>query len=238
MGGVFDFLRKIAAEIQANPLYQAVTSYDAQRAYALIALVSASALCIWFAVRLLKRLHNDTRLPTLINQLKIPGRQPSRDEAIQRQKERRLEVSRRFTAQTTTRIARTAGLGVFIPFSSLLIVTAFGDWFFPAGPVLVERATGEPIRDPTAFQLALFATDLFLIGGFNDVFEVFEINLGQAAHASSNLVYAVLILAFRIVADLFVLTLVFYTGRTFWNWRLANKEAVSIAKRAHAADGD
>jgi hypothetical protein len=80
-----------------------------------------------------------------------------------------------------------------------------------------------------------FAIDLFLKGGLNDVIEVFELDFGSVRHAADNHLYASVILLFRLVADLFVISLIFYTARTSWNWRTASRMVTREARLRHEA---
>ncbi|MDQ7077234.1 MAG: hypothetical protein Q9M45_05260, partial [Robiginitomaculum sp.] len=183
------------------------------------------------AIRLLKSLHVLTRIETLLKELKIPGRPPTRKEAIQAQLERRLENVKNYISQTTKKISLTMLFGVIIPLSVVLIITLYGNWFFPHTPVLIDRATGAAIENPSLLQIIVFATDLFLKGSLNDIMEGFNKDIGPVSYATSNILYTIFVIFFRMAADLFVATLVFFVGRTMWNWRAANRQAMKIATK-------
>lgn len=193
-----------------------------------------SLAAVWTARRPLRALHNETTLENLLKRLRISGTKPTRAQTIEAQKQRKLEHARAYSAASIGRIAYTFVLGVGVPFAAVLIITAQGSWLFPQAPVLVDALTRSHIAHPDTAQLTAFAVDLFLKGGLNDVIEVFELDFGSVRHASDNLLYASYILLFRLVADLFVLSLIFYAGRTAVNWRTASRRVMQDAAAQHS----
>jgi len=77
---------------------------------------------------------------------------------------------------------------------------------------------------PDGGQLALFGLDLLAKGGLNDFFEVFDLRVGQIGHSPDNYLFSSYVLVFRLVADLFVISLLVYAVRTFWAWRQVTAE--------------
>lgn len=230
MQDVVDFLIAAWGAVSVSAAYLALTSDQALRAYALAGVFLASAWAVWTAMKPLRGLHQETKLEHLLARLRIPGPRPTRRQSIEAQMERKLSEAECYAATTSARIGLTFLLGVAVPFSAILLVTACGDWFFPTMPVLVDIASQTAIHHPSAAQLGTFALDLFLKGGLNDVIEVFELDIGTVRHAASNLPYAGLILLFRFVADLFVVSLVFYALRTGYNWRQAARQVMREAQ--------
>jgi hypothetical protein len=217
--------------ISESYAYKTATAPFALRIYAFLGLATITIIAVLYAIKLLKNLHVLTRIETLLEELKIPGRRPTREEAIQAQLERRLEKVRRYISQTTGNISLTMLFGVIVPLSGVLIITLYGDWFFPNSPVLIDRTSGASISNPSTFQIVVFATDLFFKGSLNDLFEAFNWNIGQVTNATTNILFTLFVLGFRIAADLFVAILIFYIGRTMLNWRAANRQAMKIATK-------
>lgn len=209
---------------------RALSTVTMQRAYAFAAALLLTGLAVRIAYPLLRFLHNHTRYHALLARLRIPGPAPSRAASIAAQRKRKLETAREYSAHTIGTILLVFLLGVGVPFAVVMTVTWQGSWLFPDMPVLIDAVSREPVETPSLAQLAGFAADLFLKGGLNDLFEVFEWEIGQLRHASTNLGYSGFILLFRVIADVFVLSLVFYAGRTLWHWRRASIQVMREAR--------
>ncbi|TGY90065.1 hypothetical protein E5163_02755 [Marinicauda algicola] len=235
MEDVLALLAGLVEAVRSSRVYEGLTSYTAQRIYALAGMLLITGLAVLTAIGPLRGLHRETDYETLVKRLKIPGPEPSRAATIAAQKARKLETARDYAQCTIGRIAITALLGVVLPFAAILTVTWQGGWFFPGQPVLVEAGSRTPIPHPDAGQLSAFGLDLLLKGGLNDVIETFEWEIGQVRHAATNYPYATLILLFRLVADLFVISLLFYAGRTALNWRRASAEVMREAQNRELA---
>ncbi len=221
----------VLKSISESQVYKAATTPFALRLYAFLGLAIITIVAVRYAIQLFRVLHNETRFETLLKELRIPGPRPTREESIQAQLERRMERVQRYISQTTSKISLTMLFGVVVPLSAVLIITLYGNWFFPYSPILIDRGSGAPISNPSTVQITKFALDLFIKGGLNDFSEGFNWNIGQVSNATSNTLFTFFVIGFRITADLFVATLVFYVVRTMWNWRAANRQAMKFAKQ-------
>ncbi len=220
----------IAQSIMESELVGQLTTAAMQRVYAFALAVLVTGLAVRIAYPLLRFLHNQTRYDELVRRMRIPGPEPTRAATIAAQRARKLNTARSYSAKTIGTIILVFLLGVGVPFASVMTVTWYGDWLFPGMPVLIDAVSREPVEAPNLTQLAGFAADLFVKGGLNDLFEVFEWEIGQLRHASDNWGYSSFILLFRVVADVFVLSLVFYAGRTLWHWRRASIHVMRHAR--------
>jgi hypothetical protein len=215
--------------LSESQVYKAATKPFALRLYAFIGLAIITIIAVRYAIKLFTLLHNETRFETLLKELRIPGPRPTREESIQAQLERRMERVQRYISQTTSKISLTMLFGVIVPLSAVLIITLYGNWFFPHSPVLIDRGSGAPILNPSTLQITKFALDLFIKGGLNDFSEGFNWNIGQVSNATSNILFTIFVIGFRIAADLFLFTLLYFLWRTWRNWKAANREALRLA---------
>jgi len=235
MDDLINNVAEVLRAISQSQVYKTATTPFALRLYAFLGLAFLTTIAILYAIKLFRILHNETRFEVLLKQLRIPGPRPTREETIQAQLDRRVESVKKYISQTTSKIAITMVLGVFLPLAVILIITSYGSWFFPDSPVLVDRNSGASISNPSTFQMIVFATDLFLKGSLNDILEGFNKDIGQVSYATSNVLYTIFIILFRMAADLFVATLLFYTVRIMWNWNAANRKAMRLAKQTPTA---
>ncbi len=231
MDDLINNVAEVLRAISQSQVYKTATTPFALRLYAFLGLAFLMFFTVRYAIRLFRTLHNETRIEVLLEQLTILGRPPTREEAIQAQLERRLESVKNYISKTTKKISLTMLFGVIVPLSVVLIIALYGSWFFPNSPVLIDRNSGAPIINPTMFQIAEFALDLFVKGGLNDLSEGFNWDIGQVSNATSNFLFTAFVTVFRIVADLFVLTLLYFLYRTWQNWNDANSKAMQLAKQ-------
>jgi len=227
-----DFLNNVLEVLKAisqSQVYKTAIAPFALRIYAFIGLATITIIAVLYAIKLFRLLHRETRFETLLGKLKIPGPRPTKEKSKQAQLQRRKDTVKKYVSQTTSKIVITLILGVFLPLAVILIITIYGSWFFPNTPVLVDRNTGASIANPSSFQIIVYATDLFLKGSLNDFLEGFNKNIGPVSYATSNILYTIFVILFRMAADLFVATLVFFVVRTMWNWKAANREAMRLA---------
>lgn len=227
LAGMLDALRSSAA-------FQALTSYTAQRLYALSAIVVISLIGISRAYPGLQALHGLSDFEASKKTVRMPGPKPGTETGIERQQSVKTQRAGEHAWSVIGRIVQVFAFGVLIPFAAILLVSWRGDWFFPGLPVLVHAGDGTPLASPGLCELGVFALDLLLKGGLNDAAEVFEWSVGGIRHASSNTGYALLVLMFRAAADVFVLALLFYTARTFWNLHRARRFVARDAKKQRA----
>lgn len=212
--------------VRSSRVYEAFTSSTAQRIYALTGIVVVSVIGISRAYPGLQALHVLTDFEASKKVIGMPGPKPSTEAGIERQKSEKTRRAGEHAWSVIGRIVQVFAFGVMLPFAAILLVSWRGDWFFPGHPVLIHAGDGTPLIRPGPCDLGIFALDLFLKGGLNDAAEVFDWSIGGIRHASSNVLYALLVLMFRAAADVFVLTLVFYTARTYWNLERARRYIV------------
>lgn len=212
-----------------SEVYLMLTSYAAQRIYAVALIGTAFAVAVWLGIWPLRKLHGETKYDTLLGDIMIPGPEPTRAESIAAQKARKLKKAKSYTRRAASYIAAAGILGVVVPLSLVLIIAATGSWFFPNAAVLMDRSTDLDILSPSPSQLVMFGLDILLKGGLNDFAEVFELSVTPISHVSNNWMFAFFVLAFRLSADVFVLALVGYSIRTYWNWRRVARDVTRQA---------
>ena len=207
-----------------SEFWHVVSSYEAQRSYAFVVAILVMSGSSYLGLAPFRHLHNQTKTESLKKQLNYRGRRPTTAEGKARRRNRQKQDAKAYAAKTLGRILLIFLLGVVVPLGTVMAISMSSAWLFPDGYALIDRQSLSPVIQPDGGQLVLFGLDLLAKGGLNDFFEVFDLRVGQVGHSPDNYLFSGYVLMFRLVADLFVISLFVYAIRTFWAWRQVTAE--------------
>ncbi len=224
MGEIGSLVGEAWRSFHESEFWRVFSSYDAQRSYAFIVAIVVISGSSYLGLVPFRRLHNETKTESLERTLRYRGRRPTTEEGKARRRNRQRRDAKAYATKTLMRILVIFVLGVIIPLGAVMAISVASPWLFPDGYALVDRQSLSPVIHPDGGQLVLFGLDLLAKGGLNDFFEVFDLRVGQLGHSPDNYLFSGYILVFRLVADLFVISLLVYAIRTFWAWRQVTAE--------------
>lgn len=182
------------------------------------------ALPHFYAFSIFRRLHETTSAQYILKEIKIPGRAPIREDAIEKQRVRKKNGLQRHMKGTFRTVAKIVGVGIVLPLLLLVLITTQSQWFFMDLPVLIDAATTKPVYNPDYNQLSLFFLDQFLKGSLNDLVEVFQFDLAHffnfdilmITNNPQVLYFSLSVFVFRMIVGVYAIALFLYIAKTIF----------------------
>ncbi len=171
---------------------------------------------VGYAFRILSRLRDFDRDDFI---KRIPGPKPHKTESLERQARWKRDHASSILRLKLMDSFYAMALGVGVPLAAFCFITLYPEWFVIDGVLWRDARTNSILTEPTGVQMALFFADQALKGGLNDVFEVFQLSVSTMTNDPTNFGYAGVVLAFRMIMDVFVLSLVIFALSAITAWR-------------------
>ena len=189
-----------------------------------VVVLVAVAMPHFYAFSIFRRLHETTSAQYILKEIKIPGRAPIREEAIEKQRVRKKNGLQRHMKGTFCSVTKIVILGILLPLLLLVVITTQSQWFFMGLPVLIDAATTKPVYNPDFYQLSLFFLDQFLKGSLNDLVEVFQFDLASFFNFDILMMtnnprvfyFSLSVFVFRMIVGVYAIALFLYIAKTIF----------------------
>jgi len=214
---------------RASGFGSAVTSVEAQRIYAWIALALGFVGFVGLARHQLKILDGFRESELL---LRKPGRAPKRPESIDRRIAELHATRDKARAQAFLRAAGLLVLGIGGPSLLLFTIIWSHNWLLPGYADPVAGAAGYPASIPA---ILTFLADQVFRGALGDVPEVFGLGFAPLENNPANLVVSGLVVIYRATASLVSVGILYLFWRIWRGSREVDRVVAALARAREVA---